>query len=58
MEVDAWSEWAVPAGPGGLDGLDELIVTRAARLAGTGDALLWLAGQSWRAAGPLAATGL
>src|SRR4029450_13804802 len=54
MEVDAWSEWAgsapqappgVPpaaAGPGDLDGLCDLVVTRAARLAGTGDALLWL----------------
>jgi len=54
MEVDAWSEWAgsepqappgVPpaaAGPGDLDGLYDLVVTRAARLAGIGDALLWL----------------
>jgi PAS domain S-box-containing protein len=54
MRVDAWSEWAgtvpdaagmppVPAGPPELDDLHELIVTRAARLAGTSDALLWLA---------------
>jgi PAS domain S-box-containing protein len=54
MRVDAWSEWAgtvldaagtppVPAGPPDLDDLHELIVTRAARLAGTSDALLWLA---------------
>jgi PAS domain S-box-containing protein len=53
MEVDAWSEWAgsapqarpgapAPAGPGDLDGLYDLVVTWAARLAGTGDALLWL----------------
>src|SRR4029450_1733267 len=54
MEVDAWLEWAgsapqappgvppPPAGPGDLDGLYDLVVTRAARLAGTGDALLWL----------------
>jgi hypothetical protein len=54
MEVDAWLEWAgsapqappgvppAPAGPGDLDGLYDLVVTRAARLAGTGDALLWL----------------
>jgi PAS domain S-box-containing protein len=52
MGVDAWSEWAgsvpqapvemlsVPAGPGDLY---DLVVTRAARLAGTGDALIWLA---------------
>jgi PAS domain S-box-containing protein len=54
MEVDAWSEWAgsaaqapagtpAPAGPGDLEDLHDLIVTRAARLAGTEDALLWLA---------------
>jgi PAS domain S-box-containing protein len=53
MRVDAWSEWAgtvpnaqtppVPAGPTELDDLHELIVTRAARLAATSDALLWLA---------------
>jgi PAS domain S-box-containing protein len=55
MEVDAWSEWAgrapqaqpgtppVPAGPGELDDLHDLIVARAARLAGAEDALLWLA---------------
>jgi PAS domain S-box-containing protein len=51
MEVDAWSEWAgsaaqappVPAGPGDLEDLYDLVVTRAARLAGTEDALLWLA---------------
>jgi PAS domain S-box-containing protein len=54
MRVDAWSGWAgtvpdaagtppVPAGPPELDDLHELIVTRAARLAGTSDALLWLA---------------
>jgi PAS domain S-box-containing protein len=53
MRVDAWSEWAgtvpdaagtppIPAGPPELDDLHELIVTRAARLAGTSDALLWL----------------
>jgi PAS domain S-box-containing protein len=35
MGVDAWS--------GELDGLCDLVVTRAARLAGTTDALLWLA---------------
>ena len=49
MEVDAWSEWAgsapqarpgvpVSAGSGDLDDLYDLVVTRAARLAGTGDA--------------------
>jgi PAS domain S-box-containing protein len=54
MRVDAWSEWAgtapdaagappVLAGLPDLDDLHELIVTRAARLAGTSDALLWLA---------------
>jgi PAS domain S-box-containing protein len=54
MGVDAWSEWAGtapdaagtppgPAVPAELDDLHELIVTRAARLAGTPDALLWLA---------------
>src|SRR5215217_4526507 len=51
MEVDAWSEWAgsaaqappAPAGPGDLEDLYDLVVTRAARLAGTEDALLWLA---------------
>ena len=49
MGVDAWSEWAgsvpqapvemlsVPAGPGDLY---NLVLTRAARLAGTGDALI------------------
>ena len=54
MGVDAWSEWAgsapeappgmppVPAGPADLDDLYDLIVTRAARLVGTRDALLWL----------------
>ena len=54
MRVDAWSEWAgtvpdaagtppVPAAPPEFADLHELIVTRAARLAGTADALLWLA---------------
>jgi PAS domain S-box-containing protein len=55
MVVDAWSEWAgsapqiapgmpsVRGGPADLDDLYDLIVTRAARLADTGDALLWLA---------------
>ena len=33
----------VPPGPTGPDDLYDLVVTRAARLAGTGDALLWLA---------------
>ena len=54
MGADAWSEWAgrapqappgmpsVPAGPPELDDLPELIVTWAARLIGTRDALLWL----------------
>jgi PAS domain S-box-containing protein len=53
MRVDAWSEWAgtvpdaagippVRAGPPELDDLHQLIVTRAARLAGSSDALLWL----------------
>jgi len=53
MRVDAWSEWAgtvpdaagmppVPVGPPELDDLHQLIVTRAARLTGTSDALLWL----------------
>jgi PAS domain S-box-containing protein len=54
MGVDAWSEWAgtapdaagtppVPAGPPELEDLHEQVVTHAARLAGTSDALLWLA---------------
>jgi PAS domain S-box-containing protein len=55
MGVDAWSEWAgsapqaspgmppVPPGPTDLGDLYDLVVTRAARLAGTRDALLWLA---------------
>jgi PAS domain S-box-containing protein len=54
MRFDAWSEWAgtvpdaagaspVTAGPPELDDLHELIVTRAVRLAGASDALLWLA---------------
>ena len=54
MGVDAWSEWAgsatpassgmppVPPGPTDPEDLYDLVVTRAARLAGTGDALLWL----------------
>src|SRR4029453_14113035 len=63
MEVDAWLEWAgsapqappgvppAPAGPGDLDGLYDLVVTRAARLAGTGDALLWLVDDDARLGG-------
>ena len=62
MGVDAWSAWvgsapghppgtpSVPRGPADLDDLYDLIVTRAARLVGTGDALLWLAdddGHGW-----------
>jgi PAS domain S-box-containing protein len=55
MGVDAWSGWAgsapqtspgmppLPPGPADLGDLYDLIVTRAARLAGTKDALLWLA---------------
>ena len=55
MGVDAWSAWAgsasqtspgmppLPPGPADLGDLYDLIVTRAARLAGTKDALLWLA---------------
>jgi PAS domain S-box-containing protein len=55
MGVEAWSEWPgsilqaspgmppVPTGPTDLGDLYDLIVTRAARLAGTKDALLWLA---------------
>jgi PAS domain S-box-containing protein len=54
MEADAWSEWAgrapeappgmssVPACPPELDDLHERIVTWAAQLIGTRDALLWL----------------
>ena len=55
MEIDAWSAWvgsapeappgtpSVPSGPADLDDLYDLILTRAARLVGTGDAVLWLA---------------
>jgi PAS domain S-box-containing protein len=54
MRTDAWSEWAgrapqaptgmasVPDGPPEPDDLHRLIVTWAARLIGTRDALLWL----------------
>jgi PAS domain S-box-containing protein len=51
MGVDAWTEWAgsppqapvgLPSGPAGPGDLYDLVVTRAARLAGTEDALLWL----------------
>jgi PAS domain S-box-containing protein len=60
MRADAWSEWAgrepeappgmpsVPACPPELDDLSELIVTWAARLIGTRDALLWLVEQDRR----------
>ncbi|HET9555968.1 MAG TPA: GAF domain-containing protein, partial [Actinomycetota bacterium] len=60
MGVDAWSEWAgsaprtspgtppLPPGPADLGDLYDLIVTRAARLAGTEDALLWLADDDGR----------
>jgi PAS domain S-box-containing protein len=60
MRADAWSEWAgrepeappgmpsVPACPPELDDLPELIVTWAARLIGTRDALLWLVEQDRR----------
>jgi PAS domain S-box-containing protein len=60
MGVDAWSEWAgsaprtspgmppLPPGPADLGDLYDLIVTRAARLAGTKDALLWLADDDGR----------
>src|SRR5436190_24302916 len=61
MEVDAWSEWAgsapqarpgvpVSAGSGDLDDLYDLVVTAAARLAGTGDALVWLVDDDHRLA--------
>ncbi len=52
MGADAWSGWAgrtpeaplgispAPVGPPGLDELPEQIVAWAARLGGTGDALL------------------
>src|SRR5215211_4963814 len=51
MGVDAWTEWAgsppqapagLPSAPAGPGDLYDLVVTRAARLAGTEDALLWL----------------
>jgi PAS domain S-box-containing protein len=60
MGADAWSEWAgsapkalprmppVPAGRPELDDLHALIVHWAARLVGTGDALLWLADDGQR----------
>jgi hypothetical protein len=72
MGVDAWSDWAgsapqtspgmppLPPGPADLGDLYDLIVTRAARLAGTKDALLWLADDEGPRAGlgvPLVAGG-
>ena len=60
MGVDAWSEWvgsapqappglpSVPTGPADLDDLHDLILTQAARLVGTRDAVLWLADDDGR----------
>ncbi len=60
MGADAWSGWAgrtpeaplgispAPVGPPGLDELPEQIVAWAARLGGTGDALLWLVEEDGR----------
>jgi PAS domain S-box-containing protein len=60
MEADAWSDWAggapeappagaaVPGGPKELDELHERVVTWAARLVGTRDALLWLVEEDGR----------
>jgi hypothetical protein len=54
MGVDAWSDWAgrapqappvippVPAAGPAEDDLYDLVLTRASRLVGAGDALLWL----------------
>jgi GAF domain len=60
MEADAWSGWtggapeapregeAVPAWPPEFDELHERVVTWAARLVGTRDALLWLVEEDGR----------
>jgi PAS domain S-box-containing protein len=56
MEADAWSDWAggaaeaqaVPGWPPELDELYERVVTWAARLVGTRDALLWLVAEDGR----------